>query len=208
MYDFFLELANYYCCPFCNIQIGSSTWTDHLLKIRGINKTQLLEHKIIQTVNRLFLMQTTYNKPRDISLNQANNMLVTFAFTRHPFSRLVSSYYNKVARVTPEWAKTGPVRNLRRELTIHEERRRMMIKYRHLSPKNSNDYPTPKMFVTYLLDEAKKCGSLSFNRHWRPQYTLCPFCKLKFDYIAKIEYMDTHMDYLANLFRFPVILKK
>ena len=142
----------------------------------------------------------SYNKPMDMSLKQANGMLVTFAFTRHPFSRLVSAYYSKVALVIGE--SLGPV--------VNEEKSSMMIKYGHLSPNNTKNYPTPIMFVTYLLMEANKngnCGSLTFNVHWRPQYALCPFCRLEFDLLLKIESMESNMRYLAELLQFPVIIE-
>ena len=82
-----------------------------------------------------------------------------------------------------------------------------MIKYGTPNhERNSDDSPTPKMFVTYLLDTVKEAGPLSIYRHWRPQYALFPFCSVSFDYVAAIEDMDTHMAFLADLFRFPVIL--
>ena len=38
------------------------------------------------------MMKTNYVKPDGITFQTANKMLVTFAFTRHPFERLVSAY--------------------------------------------------------------------------------------------------------------------
>jgi hypothetical protein len=143
-------------------------------------------------------MDTIYQKPKDISLKKANDILVTFAFTRHPFSRLVSGFVEKMVR---QWRSAGE--------GIIKLRSQIMIKYGTPNhERNSDDSPTPKMFVTYLLDTVKEAGPLSINRHWRPQYALCPFCTLNFDYIAAIEDMDTHMAFLANLFRFPVIFKE
>ena len=48
--------------------------------------------------NRDFIAESIYNLPNGISLQVANEMLVTFAFTRHPFRRLVSAYYSKFHR--------------------------------------------------------------------------------------------------------------
>ena len=43
---------------------------------------------------RDFIAETIFHKPDGISLQRANKLLVTFAFSRHPFERLVSAYYN------------------------------------------------------------------------------------------------------------------
>ena len=83
-----------------------------------------------------------------------------------------------------------------------------MSKNGQLYPRNSNGYPTPKMLVNYLLDEAKQHGPIFLNAHFRPQYATCPFCVLNFDYIGEIEDMDTHVNYLSERFGFPVILEK
>ena len=63
------------------------------------------------------------------------------------------------------------------------------------------------MFVNYLLDEAKQHGPIFLNGHFRPQYAVCPFCSLNFNYIGDIEGMDTHVKFLAKRFGFPVILE-
>ena len=69
-----------------------------------------------------------------MTLKQANDMLVTFAFVRNPFSRLVSAYYNKVGK---------PINTENPKFAVIEEiKRGIMIKYRNLSP-NSNE-PTPQ----------------------------------------------------------------
>ena len=152
---------------------------------------------------RPWLRDTLFHKPKDVSLKHANNMLVTFAFTRHPFSRLVSSYNDKMKH--RKW-------NLRKHLVglgqdIKDLRAAIMINYNpDFNPKKSNDFPSPKQFVTYLIHQVEIYGPLSLNRHWRPQYAICPFCGLNFDYIGTVEDMNTHVDYLADLLGFKVII--
>ena len=104
-------------------------------------------------------------------------MLYTFAFTRHPFRRLVSAYHFVLVKHLNE---------------------QVMSKIRKLHPQNSNGHPTPKIFVNYLLDEATQNGPMFLNSHFRPQYATCPFCRLNFQYIGDIEDMDTHTEYLAE----------
>ena len=137
-----------------------------------------------------------------MSPKQANGMLVTFAFTRHPFNRLVSSYHNKML----------PGKNGHENMGVSEDliklRSKLMFHYRNLNPNNSSELPTPVMFVTYLLDTVKEHCPLELDRHWRPQYCLCPFCSMDFDYIGEIQDMDTHVEYLSNLLEFPVIFEE
>ena len=104
------------------------------------------------------------HKPKYITLQHANKMLVTFAFTKHPFNRLVSSYNDKMKH--KKWYLRQHIVGLDDDIK----------EYRNVNPKKTNDYPTPKEFVRYLIEEAKIKGPLIFNRHWRPQYGLCPSC--------------------------------
>jgi hypothetical protein len=137
---------------------------------------------------RELLRNTVYHKDKDISFRKANDMLVTFAFTRHPFKRLASSYHNKI------------------KYNKMKGEKKIMFYIPGFSG-TSNEYPSPKEFAFYLLDYAKQFGPLSFNSHWRPQYALCPFCSLNFDYIGDINDMDKHVDYLADLLGFKVIFE-
>lgn len=175
----------YYAFLYCQIaKAGSSTWTEHLLNIRGIKATQ---YQAVGTRGKL--RNKVYHKDKDFSFREANDMLVTFAFTRHPFTRLASSYHNRIKY-------KGMRRNIRRET----------FKNPGFSEQRSNEYPSPKEFAVYLLDLAKQFGPLSFDVHWRPQYALCPFCSLDFDYIGDVDDMDKHVDYLADLLGFKNLI--
>ena len=152
---------------------------------------------------RPFVRDTMYHKPKDISLKHANSMLVTFAFRRHPFSRLVSSYNDKMKH--KKWHLKQHVIGLGEDIKVL--RSDILKEYRNIDPKKSNEYPSPKEFVSYLLEQAKLTGPLKFNRHWRPQYALCPFCSLEFDYIGSVENMNKDVDYLSGLLGFKVGLQ-
>ena len=91
---------------------------------------------------RFVLKDTIYHKPEHVSLKQANDMLVTFAFTRHPFNRLVSSYHDKMLP-----GKHGQERRGVSDSLI-KLRHRLMLQYRNLNPNNSSELPTPIIFVT------------------------------------------------------------
>ena len=119
-------------------------------------------------------------------------MLVTFAITRHPFRRLADSYYVKLKHEHIE----------ERHAELKENFKMIWGYVQDLNERIRN--VTPNEFATYLLDLNEKRGPLSFNEHWRPQYTMCPFCRLNFDYIGDIEDMDNHVEYLSDLLGFKV----
>ena len=149
------------------------------------------------------MRDTVYHKPRGVTWKHTNDVLVTFAFTRHPFRRLVSAYNDKMNHGM--WNPRQTPGRFSEHLTgIRDD---IMIKYHNLDPKTSNDHPSPKTFVMYLVDQAKQYGPLSLNPHWRPQYALCPFCGLDFDYIGDIRDMNNHVKYLSELLGFKVMLK-
>ena len=161
----------------------------HLLNIRGLNDSYL---KSLQSLmwdlgeRRPFLQDTLYKKPKSVSLEKANEMLLTFAFTRQPFSRLVSAYNDKI--------KHGYLRN-------------KFLPFQSALSNQVNDYPTPKEFVEYLLWKVDHDGSaLNFDLNWKPQNLVCPSCQFGFDYIGDIDNMNHHVDLLSDLLGFKVSL--
>ena len=169
---------------------------EHLLKIRGFEKTytRFLINNIKDDEIRPFIRDTLYPKPRDISLKNANDLLMTFAFIRNPFNRLVSAYNDKLKRNQwnkhTEWGFSEDVQRTRNII---------IKKFRNVDPTKTNDNPSPKEFVTFILEQAQNNGSLVLNRHWRPQYALCPFCGMNFDFVGEIKEMNNHVKFLGNL---------
>ena len=108
--------------------------------------------------HRLFMKEAIYNKPYGISSQLANQMLVTFAFTRNPFSRLVSCYHSKYQK----WV-----------------------------------FHKPKQFAKFVIQSISDASAT--DGHYRPQYTQCPFCEFEFDLVGRIEDMESHTAFLAEL---------
>ena len=90
---------------FCQMQkVGSSTWNTILLRIRDIKnvphyQSEESELGVPASRKRHFLRDTMYNLPPNFSVNAAISRLVSFAFVRHPFSRLLSAYNSKIKTV-------------------------------------------------------------------------------------------------------------
>jgi hypothetical protein len=176
------------------------------MKIRGLNEK---DKKYIQTLitnplqTRPFFMNTVYKKPRGITLERANKLLVTFVIIRHPFNRLVSGYNDKIKYKF--WNSSGILPNIGK--VIYDT----LVWSRNLSElqmKEKLHYPTPKEFVAYLLYKATNDDNTisvkHLNRHWRPQYAVCPFCEISFDFVGDIHDNDYHLEFLSNLLNFNV----
>ena len=197
--------------------MGSSTWTQHLLNIRGLDKKYIEFERSFITNNypnnpnnpnghnaRGLMRETMYHKPSYISLQEVNAMLVTFAFTRHPFNRLVSAYNDKIKHM--KWNVPHELRvGIDKDIIVM--RNYIMESVRNVDPKKTNDYPSPKEFVTYLLQQVEIKGPFILNWHWRPQFASCPFCAIDFDYVGEIKDMNAHVDFLSDILGFKVYLK-
>ena len=60
--------------------------------------------------------------------------------------------------------------------------------------------PTIPEFVQYLIDFSNENGAINLNRHFAPQYTLCPFCFIDFDVIGHLEEAKVDFKVLAEYF--------
>lgn len=183
---------------FCQMQkVGSSTWNTILLRIRDIKNVQnyqVLESElgVVSSRKRHFLRDTMYNIPQGFSLKDAQSRLVAFIFTRHPFSRLVSAYNSKIKTIVDNNDKfyNEEIANIQRTI-LH--------RYRKVPGISDTPYPAPAEFIQYLIDEVLNNGPLSLNPHFRPQYGLCPFCAVSFDFIGDLKYMKEDIVYLGEL---------
>ena len=111
-------------------------------------------------------------------------MLATFTFTRHPFDRLVSAYANTL--------RQGKV------LT------QAVNQYNDMPHREPKDYLTPMEFVQYHIELVHKKGPTYFNILVRPQYILCPFCALEFDYVGDIKTLSKHIEFISDILGFRV----
>ena len=57
---------------------------------------------------------------------------------------------------------------------------------------------TPSEFADYIIAESTDNGPHNLDRHFAPQYSVCPFCRLHFDVIAKVENLNRDMNYILD----------
>lgn len=116
-----------------------------------------------------------------------------FLFVRDPFVRLISAFRNKFARPNEDFYRQfGSV---------------MVHRYGNVSgslPKTAAEAfkagikPTFQQFIAYLLDPETERERI-FNEHWRQVYRLCHPCQVKYDFIGRLETLETDAEHLLKL---------
>ena len=130
-----------------------------------------------------------YNKPDGVSLEIANKELVTFAFTRHPFQRLVSAYTANCVNRT-ECVQRGIFNGSSGPMKFAEYAIENILEYH----------------MKYGPDPKSHSGYSYFTLHFIPQYLACPYCQLEFDLVGKLEDMERHAAFLAEHLGLKVIV--
>ncbi|KAM9363736.1 carbohydrate sulfotransferase 12-like [Symphorus nematophorus] len=116
-----------------------------------------------------------------------------FLFVRDPFVRLISAFRNKFGRPNEDFYRQfGSV---------------MVRRYGNVSgslPETAAEAfaagvkPTFQQFIRYLLDPETERESI-FNEHWRQVYRLCHPCQVKYDFIGRLETLETDAEHLLKL---------
>ena len=104
-----------------------------------------------------------------------------FLVVRHPMSRLISAYYNKLTGEDPGY----------------ESARRSVIARRanHKAAELKTEIPRFEEFVRALLDPKWLTRG---DRHWQPMHSLCTPCAVHYDYVLKLESLENDMKLFAN----------
>ncbi|KAM4585441.1 carbohydrate sulfotransferase 12-like isoform 1-T1 [Odontesthes bonariensis] len=124
-----------------------------------------------------------------------------FLFVRDPFVRLISAFRNKFGRPNEDFYRQfGSV---------------MLRQYGNVSgslPETAAEAfaagikPTFQQFITYLLDPKTERESV-FNEHWRQVYRLCHPCQVKYDFIGRLETLETDAEQLLKLLKVDHLLR-
>ena len=111
--------------------------------------------------------------------------LTSFMFSRHPFSRILSSYRGKLENRT----SGRPAEMYSRKIGG-----KIVSRYRTEEEKRVNKKvePTFREFVQYILD-----GNIR-DRHWRPIYLLTFPCVLNYTILGKIETFNDDTNYILR----------
>uniref|UniRef100_G3PWV7 Carbohydrate sulfotransferase n=1 Tax=Gasterosteus aculeatus aculeatus TaxID=481459 RepID=G3PWV7_GASAC len=111
-----------------------------------------------------------------------------FLFVRDPFVRLISAFRNKFGRPNEDFYKQFGSVMLRRFAFA------------------AGIKPTFQQFITYLLDPETESETV-FNEHWRQVYRLCHPCQVKYDFIGRLETLETDAERLLKLLEVDRLLR-
>nr|XP_046227766.1 carbohydrate sulfotransferase 12-like [Scatophagus argus]XP_046227774.1 carbohydrate sulfotransferase 12-like [Scatophagus argus] len=116
-----------------------------------------------------------------------------FLFVRDPFVRLISAFRNKFGRPNEDFYRQFGSVIMRRYGNVTGRLPETAVKAFTAGVK-----PTFRQFITYLLDPETERKSI-FNEHWRQVYRLCHPCQVKYDFIGRLETLETDADQLLKL---------
>ncbi|XP_066964408.1 carbohydrate sulfotransferase 11-like [Macrobrachium rosenbergii] len=178
-----------------NAKAGTTTWLSDLLAGVGVNTTGLTPEDIHEEAKRAFPPL-----PPKVAAMEMDNLSLLFTVVRHPFTRLVSAYRDKI----PE--------NYRADLQQKMiEQYRTVFKKGQPEQKQGNDQPrvedpflpTFREFALFVTDQIVACKPHvnsacleQIDPHWRPIHDRCAPCDLRYDVIAKVETFHEDQRYI------------
>ncbi|KAK8402229.1 hypothetical protein O3P69_001384 [Scylla paramamosain] len=173
-----------------NAKAGTTAWLSRLLQWAGISFNTTADVHTI--ADQAFPMVAT-----DRILRELKRSSLTFTVARHPFTRLVSAYRNKIEEnYKPErWSE-------------------IMRKYRtpiNITTEVNNSRPTFREFALFASDEVLRCLGQArpscldeVDVHWLPHHDRCAPCNINYDVIAKMETKDEDEAYISHLLGLPL----
>ncbi|KAM4751194.1 carbohydrate sulfotransferase 12-like [Anableps anableps] len=124
-----------------------------------------------------------------------------FLFVRDPFVRLISAFRNKFGRPNEDFYRLFGSVMLRRYGNVSGS-----VAETAAEAYASGMKPTFHQFITYLLDPETERESI-FNEHWRQVYRLCHPCQVKYDFIGRLETLETDSQQLLKLLKVDHLLQ-
>ncbi|XP_063887526.1 carbohydrate sulfotransferase 11-like [Scylla paramamosain] len=181
-----------------NAKAGTTAWLSRLLQWAGISFNTTADVHTI--ADQAFPMVAT-----DRILRELKRSSLTFTVARHPFTRLVSAYRNKIEEnYKPErWSEI--MRKYRTPINITTE----VNNSRPTEMNNSR--PTFREFALFASDEVLRCLGQArpscldeVDVHWLPHHDRCAPCNINYDVIAKMETKDEDEAYISHLLGLPL----
>ncbi|XP_054633953.1 carbohydrate sulfotransferase 12-like [Dunckerocampus dactyliophorus] len=124
-----------------------------------------------------------------------------FLFVRDPFVRLISAFRNKFGRPNEDFYRQFGSVILRRYGNISGSLPESAAEAFAAGIK-----PTFQQFISYLLDAETERESI-FNEHWRQVHRLCHPCQVKYDFIGRLETLETDALQLLKLLQVDHLLR-
>ncbi|KAI8771907.1 carbohydrate sulfotransferase 11 [Biomphalaria glabrata] len=167
-------------------KVASTTWRRIFLLLSGYasveNITSILPNEIYDKSNKYLKRLSVYTK-EEIEYRVDNYF--KFVFVREPYERLLSAFRNKF------------LVNTNSSSYFKGRFGKKIIKNYRFEPESDPDGNGVKFseFVDYLLDKKRK---IAMNEHWETFYKMCAPCKIKYDFVGKMESMLSDTDFVLS----------
>ncbi|KAK3878214.1 hypothetical protein Pcinc_017137 [Petrolisthes cinctipes] len=119
------------------------------------------------------------------------NSSLRFIIVRHPFTRLLSAYVDKMTVDTPK-PVTFNFRQLQRDI---------ISRYRREEDPDS-PYPTFSEFIQYVLESTENFTTIKHWKKslcWKPYWVSCHVCSMDYQLVMKLETMQEDERFLITL---------
>ncbi|XP_077996425.1 carbohydrate sulfotransferase 14-like [Glandiceps talaboti] len=171
---------------YCRVaKVASSNWMRTFLILAG----EYVPNDTIKWEN-FYKLEDHYKYLSQYKVEDRSQLLrdyTKFLFVRHPLTRLLSGYRNKISENNDKTYVTP-----------------MVAKIQAVTGSNST-FPQFHDFLQYLIKRDE--DPQTWNMHFRPISDLCSPCEVKYDFIGHMETMDSDTKTMLNKidenFKFP-----
>ncbi|XP_068237527.1 carbohydrate sulfotransferase 11-like isoform X2 [Palaemon carinicauda] len=181
-----------------NAKAGTTTWLGELLGTAGVNTTGLTPEQIHEEASKIFPPL-----PPKVAAKEMDKLSLLFTVVRHPFTRLVSAYRDKIPEKYRADLQQKMIDRYRGQIN---NRQQDQNKQRNVKPSEDPSLPTFREFVLFVSDEILSCEPFVnsaclqlIDPHWRPIYDRCAPCDFHYDVIAKVETFYEDQKYIREL---------
>lgn len=179
---------------YCEVpKVACTSWKKVLHLFNGKVKS-IADFKNREDVHEIKVPNLTRFHKKRRSIQWRLSHYYAFMFIRHPFKRIVSAYRNKLSDPNePYYQKlVGSI---------------ILRKYREgLSEKEYKAGKTVTFleFIKYILDSYQEKGLAAFDPHWQVIVSLCNPCKIKYNFIGRMENLLEDADFILNSVGFNI----
>ncbi|XP_022088934.1 carbohydrate sulfotransferase 11-like [Acanthaster planci] len=166
-------------------KVGCSNWKRVLMVLAGLREeTEGISSNEAHFKNGMKRLSALTPSEQKIRLKTYTK----FMYARQPFLRILSAYRNKFA----------DIKMYRKEPYFQGFAKRIMKHYRKdATPRElqTGENITWHEWVTYLTNPTERAG---FDDHWQEIYKMCSPCKVKYDYLGKLETIGDDARYMLT----------
>ncbi|XP_050738986.1 carbohydrate sulfotransferase 11-like isoform X2 [Eriocheir sinensis] len=178
-------------CPV--YKVASTTWAAYFLRLAHIRASEPRTKKKAVPDAHTIMSEIFHPPKKSKEKNTIFPKSLRFIVVRHPFSRLLSAYRDKINTLTPR-----PFQPYFLDL-----QQAIMKKYRARSSNITSPTPTFPEFVDYVIDSTEKLATakdwIEKVVCWTPYWVQCGVCSSDYQVVIKLETMDIDVQFLAEI---------